>query len=104
MGATTKAKAEATHRPSPHPPCYKVCPNAAAPHPDDDAHGGPFGPDPYYSPLGIKMGKTDGNLKQHYRSPHLDNFGGPFGPDPYYVYGSQREQTAPKNVYGFPNK
>ena len=26
---------------SPHPPCYKVCPHADAPNPQDEAHGGP---------------------------------------------------------------
>jgi hypothetical protein len=93
------------HHHSIHPPCYKVCPATDSPNPESESHGGPFGPDAYYSGTGKSM-FSGAHHMGNFRNPHLESYGGPFGPDPYYTYGDHqsREGSLPRKTWGFAPK
>jgi len=103
--ALAKAGVGYSHHHSIHPPCYKVCPATDSPNPESDAHGGPFGPDAYYSGTGKSMFSKGQHMGNH-RNPYVEPYGGPFGPDPYYTYGDHqsRQGAHPRKTWGFSPK
>lgn len=105
LGSKIKAKTTYAHHHSIHPPCYKVCPATDSPTPHQESHGGPFGPDAYYSGTGKSM-FSGGHHLGNFRNPHMESYGGPFGPDPYYTYGDHqsRQGNFPRKTWGFSPK